>query len=53
MYFVFTVLISKPTCLLPSLYDIYIFAQYIKIVSIDQELMCPIQYQNFEIFRPS
>jgi hypothetical protein len=32
------------------LYDIYIFVQYINIVSIDQELICLIQILSFLIF---
>jgi len=47
---------SRPNSLLASntasvlLYGIYIFAQYINIVSMNQKLMCSIQLQSFLIF---
>jgi hypothetical protein len=53
MYLVFPGLISRPASaqgFFVSLYGIYVVAQYINTVSIDQELMYSIPYQSFLIF---
>jgi len=52
MYLVFAVFTSEPTSLLASnrasvFYGIYVFTQYINIISTDQELMYSIQFQSF------
>jgi hypothetical protein len=53
IYLVSSVFTSRPTLLLASnsfsvfLYGVYVFAQYSNIVSIDQEVMCSVQFQFF------
>jgi hypothetical protein len=58
MYLVFSVFTSRPTSLLVSiiiasvffLCGIYVFTQYIIIISTDQEVVCSIQFPSVLIF---
>jgi len=56
IFIVFSVFTSRPTSLLASntatafLYSIYVFIQYINMVSIDQELTYSTQFQSFLTF---
>jgi len=50
MHFVVSVFTSRPTSNRASLFLVYVFTQCI-IVSIDQELMCSIQFESVVIFR--
>jgi len=56
MHLVFSVFTPTSTFVLASrsacvyIYDIYVFNQYITILSIDQGLVCSIKFQTFLVF---